>query len=130
MKRITIFEATDGSRWDSVEQCIERDRLDKRVRDIEATIPEVPKVASVCVHRHAMLVAKRKVVVMCRELYPDHSVFQHDADEIHPMSGAGRILDDCGGPLSRIWYLFMCWHDDRIYNQPYYARQAEGEAKP
>lgn len=122
MKEVRLFESTDGSRWPTEAKAMERDTLDAKVREWEALIPEPPKHSyeRVDAGDHFMAV-KEAVVALCRELYPTVEVFKHDAKDIHPMSFAGRFLDDTGGPLNRIWHRFMCQHGGFIYEQPYFA---------
>jgi hypothetical protein len=130
MKALTIYVATDGSRWDDPVKCAERDVLDARVKAIEATIPAVPSSGHVVVDEAAMLAAKRAVVDICRELFPKQTVFRHDAAEIHPFSFAGRFLSEVGGPLNRIWFRFSCCNGPLMYEQPYYALNPEKYEAP
>lgn len=48
---------------------------------------------------------------------------EHEAKDIHPMSFAGRLLDDCGPSLLRsAWDRLACTDDrGREWGQPYYA---------
>lgn len=121
MRAITVYEATDGTRWDSNTDCITRDTIDAAVRDIEATIPRVPARGRVVADIAAMQAAKIRTVQLCRELWPNEAVFKHPPLEIHPQSYAGRFLSEVGGPLNRLWFVFSCWDGKWVYEQPYYA---------
>ena len=72
------------------------------------------------------------MIELCRELYPTEPVFQNDPMAIHPMSFAGRFLDDNPSPVGRIWHRFACSADGFMYEQPYYALnpdQFKGETR-
>lgn len=120
---ITVYEATDGTRWDNEADAVKRDRLDAEVRAIEATIPAPPSGSHnrVAVDPAAFKAAKTAVVELCRRELPTCDIFKNDPMEIHPMSFAGRLLDETGGPLRRIWFRFMCHRDGWMYEQPYFA---------
>jgi hypothetical protein len=126
-KAHTVYIATDGSQWDNENQAIVRDTLDAAVAAIEATLPPLPRDphARVAVDVEAFKAAKTAVVELCRALYPREAVFQHDPMEIHPFSYAGRLLNEAGGPLDRVWRMFMCYRDGWLYEQPYYASNPE-----
>lgn len=44
-------------------------------------------------------------------------------DEVHPMSGVGRVLSDCGGPVAKAWADLARFDLDtgREYDQPYFS---------
>jgi hypothetical protein len=123
MKAVTVFVASDGSRWDSEAEAVARDVLDAAVRDVEQRLPTPPSDSGerIAVDPEVFRAAKTAVVELCRAEYPNEAVFQHDPMDIHPFSFAGRLLDDVGGPLRRIWWRFMCYRDGWMYQQPYFA---------
>ncbi len=123
MLTITKFISTDGSEWNLPEDCQRRDSLDALVRVLESQLPAAITDSDVRrqLDREAVLRVKRDVVALCRDEFPREAVFKHNADEIHPMSYAGRFLDDIGGPLRRIWWRFACMSRAYDYEQPYYA---------
>ncbi len=125
MEAILKYRATDGSEWTTQQECVTRDQLDAQVRALETEIgPGVDrgrrKIDPVLVAR-----VKADVVALCREKWPNEAVFQHDPAEIHPMSYAGRFLDDAGGPIRRIWWRFACTNGEWEYEQPYFALHPE-----
>lgn len=123
MKTITIYESTDGRRFDDISKCEASDILDAKVKEIEATLPKLPNSSSVRVAVSIKLVkeAKERVVKLCRQEYPREEIFKRPASEIHPLSFASRLLDECGGPLNRVWRWFCCERDGWLYEQPYFA---------
>jgi len=48
-----------------------------------------------------------------------------NADDVHPMSYVGRVIDDCGGPLAKAWRMLADYDfsTGRKYSQPYFALQ-------
>ena len=62
--------------------------------------------------------------MLCRELWPNEPVFQHQPDEIHPMSYAARFLSEAahGDPIWRhLWFRFACMDGTYEYEQIYWA---------
>ena len=126
MKSITKYVANDGSEWTTREDAEKHDALDAQVRDLERQLG--PRIERSGERRRidtaVWAEVKRRVVDLCREHYPNEAIFKHDAAEIHPMSFAGRLLSDGGGPLNRIWSRFCCSDGTWEYEQPYYAINA------
>jgi len=122
-RALTIYVADDGSRWDSAEDAVKRDILDRKVREIEASFPKPPDDSNERIKVGPDTAeAKRAVVELCRALYPNEAVFKHPPEEIHPFSYAGRFLSEVGGPLNRVWWRFSCIGEDGyMYQQPFYA---------
>lgn len=123
MKEIIVYESTDGSRWDLKAKAIQRDDLNYRVKAIEQWLPKIPSEGKrVSVNIELVRKAKREVVELCREQFPSERIFKHEpAEDIHPLSYAGRFLDDVGGPLDRVWRWFAFERDGWLYSQPFYA---------
>ena len=119
----TVYVACDGSRWDTENKAITRDNIDAAVAAIEATLPARPTDSHdrVAVDPETFKAAKVAAVELCRAAFQKEPIFQHDPMEIHPFSYAGRFLDDVGGPLRRVWGLFMCHRDGWLYEQPFFA---------
>lgn len=129
MKAVTIYEASDGQRFNDPEKCQQYEVLIVSVAAAMAPLGKSPDLGHGCSVQHdrmACLSAKRGLVELARTLYPPEKwpVFQHDADEIHPWGGAGRVLTD-GAPecLSMAWNRLMRinWDNYREYDQPYFA---------
>jgi hypothetical protein len=121
---VTKYIAADGTQWDDESLAMKRDQLDAEVRAIEATLPKPPNNPDdrLAVDPDVFKAAKTAVVELCRREYPREAIFQHDPMEIHPFSFAGRLLDDVGGPLRRVWWRFMCYRDGWMHEQPYWAQ--------
>ena len=133
MKVITLYESTDGSKWKTEAEAIQRDSLDAEVRAIEAQLPERPKSGQrIAVSIAVVNDCKRAVIELCRREFPNEPVFKHPPEKIHQMSFAGRFLDDVTGPLDRVWRWFCCEKDGWLYEQPYFALNPDKfeEAKP
>ncbi len=122
MKIITKYVSTDGVEWSDAASATIRDELNAEVMAIEATLGRPPECGKrTCIDAAAWVKAKLAVVEICRRLWPGEKVFQHAAADIHPMSYAGRFLDDVGGPVRRVWHRFMCANGDFEYDQPFFA---------
>jgi hypothetical protein len=123
VKQIIVYESTDGSRWDHKYQAMQRDTLNTRVEAIERALPKIPSEGKrVAVNIELVRAAKREVVQLCREQFPDERIFKHEpSEDIHPLSYAGRFLDYVGGPLDRVWRWFAFERDGWLYSQPFYA---------
>jgi len=127
VKNVIKYIADDGSEWTDKAKAAKRDALHAEVVAIERTIPEPPNSSDkrIAVDPTVMAKAKSVVIELCRREFPNEPVFKHPADKIHPMSFAGRFLDDTGAPLYRIWHRFMCYADGWMYEQPYFALHPE-----
>ncbi len=121
--RIFKWTARDGSEWATDTEADKRDEL---LDVCDDWTQRLGKPVSECherthVDRNEWRDVKAEFVAYMREKYPTEKVWQHDAEKIHPMSYAGRMLDDVGGPLNRVWHRFMCESDGYEYQQPFYA---------
>lgn len=124
MKQLTVYESTDGSRWNDVVSAVKRDAIDAKVREIESLLPKRPDLCGVRISVPTELVeeCKRRTILLCREQFPDTKEFFHEPiSEIHPMGICGRILDDSDTPINRIWGWLCCYSDGWLYQQPFYA---------
>lgn len=121
MKVLTRYQATDGSEWDDIEKCQQRDALDAEIRALEERLGPRVLDGRQAVNTKTVAEVKAAVVAIAHRLWPKEAVFQKDAASIHPMSFAVRFLDDNGGPVRRIWNRFMCTNGDWEYDQPYFA---------
>ena len=122
MQTVVKYRASDGTLWDTEAEAATRDELDAAVKRIEATLMPHPERGRIRQNRDAMAAAKVAVVELCRRIWSTAEVFRHDPAIIHPMSAAGRIIDDSHSkPIKRIWWRFQCWDGEWEYEQPYYA---------
>ena len=72
-----------------------------------------------------VLKAKTSFIDIAKREVP-HKIWNNKAEDIHPMSFAGRLLDDCSPTLYEAWHRFMCIDDTgKEWGQPYYALNPE-----
>ncbi len=120
MKAITVYAATDGTRWDRPEDAERRDRVDADVKAIEANLPRRPNHsgARVPLDPAQMRTAERLTQELVAKYCPDTP----------NASIESRVINESGGPLSRLGYWFMCANRERtfLYEQPYFANN-EGQ---
>lgn len=126
MKAITIYEASDGTRFDSADLCARYEIVIGQVAPITSRMPKHDLGYGECVQldKEQCNQYKSDLVDLCRELFPNESVFKHDAEKIHPSSYAGRFLSECSYPcLYTAWHRCMCinWENYCQYNRPYFA---------
>lgn len=130
MQLITKYKATDGTEWHSAHECERRDALDAEVRALENRLgPNVYR-GRKRIDPTVVAEVKKATVLLCRRVFPNEPVFQNDPDAIHPWSFAGRLIDETGGPIRRIWYRFGCMNGEWEYEQPFYALHPEEFREP
>lgn len=128
MKAVTRFLADDGSQWDTEAAALKRDALCSHVDEAMKLLRARPDDADfdnggVYVQQEMgpWLAAKQRIVDLAFAV-TGHSVFAHNAEDIHARSVAGRILDDTGGPLAKAWWRFACIDEKwREWGQPYFV---------
>lgn len=127
MKTALTYIANDGTHFDNEKDAKERDDI---VRQVDAAMHPLGKIATLSSDefiqhdRYDCMAVKRDVFNLAKKLYgTGFACFSHDADDVHPLSVVGRILDDCGGPLSKAWSRLarINWENYREYQQVYYA---------
>lgn len=127
MKEIRTFESTDGTRWANASDAYRRDRLDERVRVIEAMLPHVPSNPDdrIAVSERTVRQAKHDVVLLCREYWPTEKVFQDDPATVNIWGWGGRFISEVGGPVNRLWFTLSCMAEEDgrwfLYQQPFFA---------
>lgn len=143
---MTVYKAADGSRWDTEEKAIERERLLAAVAHAMAPLGETPNLPGCRFENGGGFLqhepeAVRSVRLALWELtrkplgwwikgqIENHGRTEEQlATECHP-SWFGRMLDGSCPPLERAWGRIMCIDDRcREWGQPYYASHPE-EAK-
>lgn len=131
MKQITIYQASDGHRFDDERSCRDYEQLCERVKAAMAPMGPTPKLDGDHFHLHSpqdYIAAKTAIVEICREIWPTERIFQYEPMMIHPHSYAGRFLDDCASrPIRDAWYRFEKTNERtfREFEQPYYALQEQ-----
>lgn len=137
MEAVMIYKASDGSRFDDAESCRQYEDMVAAVADAVAPLgerPDLPHGGWIKHTRNACFQARRGLVAVARNIYsPErYPVFANDPDTIHPMSAAGRIVNDGGNAcLYRAWQRLMCisWESFKEYEQPYFTRNEHEAAK-
>ena len=136
MKAITLYQAVDGSNWQTEAEALARDSLCSHVDAAMALLKPRPKDSGfdngksfVQQESGQALAAKQRIVDLAYAI-TDHAVFANIAEEIHPHSVAGRILSDIGGPLNTAWWRFACM-DVRLreWGQPYFVNHPNPDAR-
>ena len=125
MKTMTVYVSPDGRRFDSIDRCQTYERYLFRAAAVMSSLPSTNLRSDEYIQHDlvSLSAAKRSIVDLCRELYPNEKVFKHDAMEIHPMSFAGRFISENDSPLNDAWSRFcrINWDNCREYQQPYFA---------
>lgn len=125
MRIITKYEANDGALFDEPAKAGQRDALISRCNVINLMLPEPPERSSqrVLHDKKALIEFRRAVVMLCREMFPKDTCFQHPPQDIHPLSYyAGRLVSEAGPAcLNRLWYRLCCMDGGYEYQQPFYA---------
>lgn len=125
VERIMKYLAADGSEWREFAQAQRREELVDEVNAAMAGLPDI-EVQSDEYYQHdreVLFDARRKLFELAKrehlQSYP--AILQANADDVHPMSGVGRILSDCNGPIPQAWNRFgrICFETFREYDQPY-----------
>lgn len=133
MRAVTLYEANDGSRWNTTQDALRRDLMTVRVETIMMTLPKIPTNSDerIAVPKSDVLRAKTAVVAICRQEHPGESAFHHAPADIHSFGYAGRFLSEASGPaakpLNSAWTWFMCYDASTgfLYNQPFFANNPD-----
>jgi hypothetical protein len=131
METITKFKAIDGKEFTSEIECLKYELLIKRVDEIMALLPKIPKDdgcnfangGGYIQHEKTTLRnAQIQLLEICKE-YIDHKWIQQTIDETVHSSYVGRLLGDYGiRPLENAWYRFSCVDKQyREWGQLYFA---------
>jgi hypothetical protein len=132
-REITIYEAHDGTRFDTLERATQHEQLIAVVADAMAPLPDPPDGEFGNERRgywphdpDAVTAAKVRLVELAAALNVGQGWFKehlHEAADIHPSSYAGRVMSECGpAPLDRAWRRLSRIDDrGREWEQPYFA---------
>lgn len=132
MKTITKYQTRDGAEFADPIKAEHRERLLAQIDSIMrplGTVPMEVERGKGWVHHdlETVNVAKDRIIELCREegLAKSFDVFGNRGRDIHPLSIAGRILNDHGGPLDGAWSRFARIDEyGREHQQPYFAYTA------
>lgn len=126
MKTITMFESSDGQRFNSPSDCRAYEELAAGVADAMFALGTRPELS----HRGykqrtpvACNEAKRALIAVARKHWPTEDIWQHPPDTIHVLSFAGRLASEGPYCFAMAWSRLMCinWDNYREYGQPYFA---------
>ena len=133
MKKITIYECNDGTRFDSEKQALEYDVLLSKCNSINDIIGcEVELQYDQYVQRNAETVKKqwRMFCNIVAECIPDYAQRAKECGNgTRHRSHIGRISDYNIKCLYSLYYRFECIDEQgREYQQPYFANGHQNEA--
>ncbi len=124
MTPITKYQANDGSVWSTELDAVRRDSDILLVAAIIKPLKPQPSSSFdgyIQQDRETVLKVKGELMKIASQRCTWNG-WSKDPSEVHPMSYAGRAIDDIGGPLSLAWYRIMCTDEKyREWEQPYYA---------
>src|SRR3990167_5149241 len=109
MRPITVYEANDGSHWNTAGDAALRDELLRTLAEIDRLLALPVGDRTGYVQQKPEAVAAYKAA-LCRisRTVTGHLMFDADPATIHQHSIAGRIIDDAGcGPLRRAWWRLL-----------------------
>jgi hypothetical protein len=125
MKEVMHYISDDGMQFNTREEALKADEINRRVQLAD----HLPKLMRPVGSRERIHIGtdcfdktKHNIVMLCRELWPDESVFQHDPKVIHPRSYAIRFIDEMVPKcIKNIWYRLARIEDGYEYDQMYFA---------
>lgn len=125
--QITKYKTTDGTLFDYEADALGHEEQYLAVKPILDQMP-MPKLA----HGQHVKVGKELLMQIRRDLW--HVVLRFygesrpkwkewNADEVHPASIVGRVLDDYGGAVAEAWSRLLRFNFEHgtIHDQPYFA---------
>lgn len=129
MKIKSIFEASDGRRFDDANSCEEHQRMIDAVRKATRPLGKIHKhIYDGWVQHDPEVVnrVKHDLLMLAKPLFKSFpkilQQIEKDTDKIHPMSIVGRILDDSGSEINPAWRRLCCIDSKgREFDQPYFA---------
>jgi hypothetical protein len=135
VKSIMVYIANDGSRWETIKQALDRDRLIKAVESVLTPLGCTPLLEDEAVYSHDPGVVQQVRAALGELSRPrleywlkgqrEHHGHEPDLSTVDPL-WICRLLDDPGSPLSNAWGRLACIDQaGREYAQPFYARQAD-----
>lgn len=137
MKKISKYEADDGTEFDNEKECLDYENLIKKVDKIMSELPSLPKDDN-CEFsngggfiNHDKTILRKVQINILKEIkkYINHDWVQQtiDNENAHP-SYVGRLIDEHYKirPLGKAWYRFMCIDKfGREWGQVYFANNPE-----
>jgi hypothetical protein len=131
MNKITIYEATDGRRFERASEALAHESLLGTLDEIDLPLGNKPDNVNfsngggyIQHSRSTVTDFKGRLLSLACNLHPSirEAVAETPFENVHPGSIVGRILDDSNSPLYRLWYRLYCIDRmDREWGQPYFA---------
>ena len=122
-RAITIYEANDGTRFNTKHEAVSHDALCLRISAVERLLRPHPDNHKSCVFQPQAELFKRELLALGASLFPHESGFRLSPQQVHPMSGVGRFVSECAPmPYQRLWHRWACMATGDVeYEQPFYA---------
>lgn len=130
MVEITIYEAVDGTRFNSKGDCEHYESVIDKANNIMSRLRPNDEISSNVAIRHDFNVVtevKKDFFLLCAEVIPSYNQwFSEVANGIRHISHAGRVLSDYSHDFPVLWKLYFrleCINDFSgvEYEQPYFA---------
>ncbi len=126
MRRIDVFEAKDGSRWDVEADGFTREKLIDDVDRIMAQlVPQPPSFSQGYIQQDpvAVLVVKGALLKLAdKDGLLSNTWNIADAAKVTANGIVGRVISECDGPIRRAWDRMCCTDNrGREWEQPYFA---------
>lgn len=128
MKKITVYEANDGTRFDSEAKAEIHEQIIAEIEEAMMPLGDRIEITGGQFVRHGrvrFMEAKANMIRIIRKATGDQfGIFKnYQPDDIHPMSLAGRIVDDLGSKaIRKAWNRLQCINENGDeWEQPYFA---------
>src|SRR3990167_8315224 len=109
MRPITVYEANDGSHWNTAGDAERRDDLLRTLAEIDRLLaPPVGNREGYVQQKQEAVAAYKAALCRVARTVTRHLMFDADPATIHRHGIAGRIIDDGGcEPLYRAWWRLL-----------------------
>ena len=138
-RAITMYEAHDGTRFNTSEAATQHEQLISVVGDAMATLPDPPdqfgndtlgywqQNPTLVMEARVRLVQLAAAIGVGHNWFREHLEKGGKPEELHPLGYAGRIMSECGpAPLKRAWSRLSRIDDQgREWEQPFFAINPE-----
>lgn len=128
VRRIVMFEVSDGTRFDTEEAAERYERLVEDCKLADAVLaPRLPSYGNdgyVQQSERDVLACKRLLLAAARSMTGNAGFFPEDPSKVHNRGIVGRYLDDDPRlrPVRKVWFRIMSTDDrHREWSQPFYA---------
>lgn len=131
MRKITLWQASDGKRFLDKRQCAKYEELIAKIMALMAELPPRPTDTEFLNGKgfvehqpHLAKMVRRSLLLLTATLTADNRRILEgiETDKLHP-SFIGAVISELDMPaLEDAWYRFMCMSKDfsKEYEQPYY----------